>query len=147
MKRALLLTLVLLGACGRDELRDDDLTRREQQSLSGTYEFGPMVGKGLPPADESISYPESRLAKLKLGADGTFEMDFMMGCVGNYASGTWSMTNGTAHLELSPFSVWTDWSGTDLKVTALDATPTAGGLTITGQSNRGAISQKWEAAR
>lgn len=146
MRCALLLSLCVLAACGRDALTDgetvDGLTV-QQQSLVGHYEFGPMVGKGLPPGDDQ-PYPLSRLADLELEPDGTFEMRFMMGCVGNFGSGTWVAVPGGARLELSQYSVWTDSSGADVKVSQLLATPTAGGLTITGQGHRGAISQKWD---
>ena len=140
MSRALLLSLALLSACGRDEFH-------EQQSLAGTYEFGPMVGKGLPPADDSISYPTSRLATLEFRADGTFELEYGMGCVVGWHSGTWVANSNGAHLSFGINAGWTDANGNTLQVTTIDASPTDDGLTITGQSNRGAISQKWEATR
>lgn len=147
MIRTLLLSLLALSACGRDDLRDDDFTLQQQQSLVGTYAFGPMVGKGLPPADTSISYPNSRLATLELKADGTFALEFGMGCVVSFHDGTWVTTRDGARLSFAINPGWTDFNGNTLKVTTIDASPTSDGLTITGQSNRGDISQKWEATR
>lgn len=144
MKRALIISFVALSACGRDELREDQLAvQPQQQSLVGTYEFGPMVGKGLPPSDDSVS-PSSRLASLELKADGTFEMNFGMGCVINFASGTWKKLGGaTAQLQLSQYSAWTDARGNRVKTTSLIAVLTDDGLAIAGES----INQNWEVAR
>lgn len=147
MKRALLLSLFALTACGRDDLRDDDFTLQQQQSLAGTYEFGPMVGKGLPPADDSISYPTSRLATLELKPDGTFELEYGMGCVIGWHDGTWTTTRDGAQLTFGLNPGWTDVNGNTLKVTTVDVAKREGGLLVTGQSNRGALSQKWEVAR
>ncbi|MGV3619521.1 MAG: hypothetical protein ACO1OB_01820 [Archangium sp.] len=148
MIRALLLSLVVLTACGRGEFEAEDLAlQQQQQNLAGTYEFGPMVGKGLPPADETITYPTSRLATLELKPDGTFSLEFGMGCVISWHDGTWAPTRDGAHLTFGLNPGWTDASGNTLKVDAIDVTATEGGLTVTGTSNRGAISQKWEVAR
>lgn len=147
MSRVLLLAMVLFGACGRDAFLEDELTLRQQPPLAGTYAFGPMVGKGLPPADDSIPAPTSRLATLELGPDGTFELEYGMGCVIGWHSGTWVATPTGARLSFGLNPGWTDANGNTLQVTTVDATPDASGLVITGQSDRGAISQKWEAAR
>ena len=149
MRAALVLAALALAACGGPEVEttDDALLVQQQQAI-GRYEFGPLVGKGLPPADGE-PYPLSRLPTLQLHPDGTFEMTHGAGCIMGFASGTWTARpSGELRLDVGVQNEWTDapQQFPALRVTTLTATREDGGLRIVGQSDTGrALSQLWTA--
>ncbi len=139
MNKILLPVLIALAGCGRGELTDEPGPVEQQQSLVGTYEFGPMVEQG-------FAGTPHRLATLHVEADGTFKMSYMIGCLGSGAEGTWaSMAQG---LQLSVqhhrFSSWTGEDGEALRVTTLRAAAASGGIVVSGNTDDGsALTQRW----
>lgn len=144
---SLIAALTLLSACGRGEPYDErELVDAQQtQNFVGDYKFGPVVGKGLPNSD-GTAHATARLASLTLEPDGSFEMDYMMGCVGGFASGEWTVNAaGAVQFTMDDSGSWTDVNGISLFVSALNATRVENRLLITGQTKQGrAISQSWE---
>ncbi len=147
--RTFSLTMVLatVCACGFDPVEEGLLTTQQlqqQQTLAGVYEYGPMVGKALLPADDSIAYPTSRLARLELKDDGTFTMTFGSGCVIDFGDGTWTQSGAGAALTLTTYSSWTDAQGARLSVATVYVAPAEGGLSVTGVGSAGAFAQTWD---
>ncbi len=140
-------SLTLLSACGRGVPYEEDalVDQQQAQKLVGDYTFGPVVGKGLPDANGAV-HSTARLASLTLEPDGSFDMDYMMGCVGGFASGTWAVNAaGAVQLTLDDSGSWTDVNGASLLVSALNATRVENRLLIVGQTKQGrSFSQSWE---
>lgn len=145
MRQLHVLTMLSLAACGRDELLDEpradvppvvETPRTNQAPLVGVYEFGDLVAQG-------FAGTLGRLATLRVEADGTFTMSYLLGCLGDGASGTWTADQHGARFTFDQQPKWVDATGRALDVSNLRLAPGLGGVVVTGQLQDGVFEQAW----
>ncbi len=133
MRALALSAVVCLVACGRspsappggvDPAEDAQSSTQAPVDVAGHYKFGPTVAQG-------FAGTPGRLADLRVAADGTFTMTFMLGCLMSSATGAWTAQGGDAALAVQQ-GAWTDDEGTHLAVTSLRATPRPPWLLVSG---------------